>query len=110
MAAERQHSGSMTDSVARSKHHGATLDAQAHLPELLALFDAVRAVRDCSPRRLNQLAVKYVHENHMPVPQSAIIRAYEDLVAQGTIPFEHELHERLRLKPTRTISGVAPVA
>src|SRR5205814_3331908 len=54
--------------------------------------------------------VKYVHEHEMPVPQSAIIRAYEVLVAQGVMPFEHALHERLRLKPPRTVSGVAPVA
>ncbi|MCA1552841.1 MAG: tRNA uridine(34) 5-carboxymethylaminomethyl modification radical SAM/GNAT enzyme Elp3, partial [Chloroflexi bacterium] len=100
----------MSEVIARPKHHTATLDAQAHLPELLALFDAVRAAREFSPRKLNQLSIKHVHEHHMPVPQSAIIRAYEELVADGTLPFEHTLHERLRLKPTRTISGVAPVA
>ncbi len=100
----------MPDVIARQKHHAATLDARAHLPELLALFDAVRAVREFSPRKLNQLMVKYVHEHDMPVPQSAIIKAYEELTAQGVVPFEHMLHERLRLKPTRTISGVAPVA
>lgn len=88
-----------------------TLDTQQHLPELLALFDAVRAAENFSPRKLNQLVIKYVHdEAGLPVPQSSIIQAYETLVARGVVPFEHKLHERLRLKPTRTISGVAPVA
>ncbi len=93
-----------------ANHHTAALDVQAHLPELLALFAAVRAARDFSPRRLNQLTIKHVHQDDMPVPQSAIIQAYEELVARQVIPFEPVLHERLRLKPTRTISGVAPVA
>ena len=88
----------------------ATLDAQKHLPELLALFDAVRCAEHCSPRKVNALMVKHVRENGNPVPQSAIIKAYEELTAQGVIPFEPALFERLRLKPTRTISGVAPVA
>ena len=87
-----------------------TLDVQQHLSELLALFDAVRDAERFTPRELNYLIVKHVHENHMPVPQSSIIAAYKELVAQGVVPFEHKLFERLRLKPTRTISGVAPVA
>jgi elongator complex protein 3 (tRNA carboxymethyluridine synthase) len=87
-----------------------TLDVQHHLPALLALFDAVRASENFSPRKLNALIVKHVHEGKLPVPQSSVIKAYEELVAQGVIPFEHKLFERLRLKPTRTISGVAPVA
>jgi elongator complex protein 3 len=87
------------------------LDARQHQAELLALFDAVRAVADCSPRQLNLLVVKHVRdERGEPVPQAAIIAAYKELVAQGVIPFEQTLFERLRLKPTRTISGVAPVA
>ncbi len=88
----------------------ATLDVQRHLPELLVLFDAVRAADNFSPHKLNQLTVKHVHEGDLPVPQSSIIAAYKELVAHGVIAFEHKLFERLRLKPTRTISGVAPVA
>ncbi|MBI3733265.1 MAG: tRNA uridine(34) 5-carboxymethylaminomethyl modification radical SAM/GNAT enzyme Elp3 [Chloroflexi bacterium] len=86
------------------------LDIQSHLPELLRLFDAVRAADEFSPRKLNALAVKHVHERGLPVPQSSIIEAYRQLTAQGVIPFEAHVLERLRLKPTRTISGVAPVA
>ena len=88
----------------------AVLDVQRHLPELLALFAAVRAAESFSPRKLNALAVKHIHEDDMPVPQAGIIKAYEELAAQGLIPFERGVFERLRLKPTRTVSGVAPVA
>jgi elongator complex protein 3 len=83
---------------------------QRHLPELLALFAAVRAAESFSPRKLNALAVRHIHDGDMPVPQAGIIKAYEELAAQGVIPFERKILERLRLKPTRTVSGVAPVA
>jgi elongator complex protein 3 len=83
---------------------------QRHLPELLALFAAVRAAESFSPRKLNALAVRHIHDGDMPVPQAGIIKAYEELAAEGIIPFERKIFERLRLKPTRTVSGVAPVA
>jgi elongator complex protein 3 len=87
------------------------LDARQHQAELLALFDAVRVADDFSPGKLNLLVVKHIHdEQGSPMPQAAVIAAYKELVAQGVIPFEQTLFERLRLKPTRTISGVAPVA
>lgn len=88
------------------------LDVQEHLPELLALFDAVRAsdAKRFSAQFLNNLSIKLVHYGDGSAPQASILQAYNQLVAQGVIPFERELFERLRLKPTRTISGVAPVA
>ena len=89
---------------------GATLDASGHLPELLALFDAVREADNFTPRKLKALMIRHVHHDGMPVPQASVIKAYEELVARGVLPFEQRLSDRLRLKPTRTISGVAPVA
>lgn len=85
-------------------------DAQEHLPELLGLFDAVRAEEDFSPKQLNHLLVKHIHAGRFSVPQAAVVAAYKALVAEGRLSFDHELFERLKLKPTRTISGVAPVA
>ncbi|MGE5138069.1 MAG: elongator complex protein 3 [Rudaea sp.] len=81
-----------------------------HIGEFLALFDAIRAEEEFSPRRLNYLAIKHLQTPDGSLPQAFIVQAYKDLTARGIIPFERELFERLRLKPTRTISGVAPVA
>ncbi len=86
------------------------LDVQQHRADLLALFDAVRAAENFSPQKLNYLIVKHIHDGDHSAPQATIIEAYKELTTQGVIPFERELFERLRLKPTRTISGVAPVA
>lgn len=79
--------------------------------QLLTFFDAVRAAEKISPTQLNALMVKHVHgADGNSVPQTQVVEAYKELTAQGVIPFERELFERLRMKPTRTISGVAPVA
>ena len=84
---------------------------QQHQEELLFFVDAVRAAPKLTPTQLNALMVKHVHdENGNSIAQTKIVAAYKELTAQGVIPFERELFERLRMKPTRTLSGVAPVA
>jgi elongator complex protein 3 (tRNA carboxymethyluridine synthase) len=88
----------------------ATLDVQEHMSELLALFGAVRDADNFSPQLLNNLTIKLVHYGDRTAPQASVLQAYKELVELGVIPFERDLFERLRLKPTRTISGVAPVA
>lgn len=79
--------------------------------QLLTFFDAVRASEPLTPTQLNALLVKHVHgADGNSVAQWQVVSAYKELAAQGVIPFERELFERLRMKPTRTMSGVAPVA
>ncbi len=79
--------------------------------QLLAFFDAVRASDKLTATQLNALLVKHVHgADGNSVAQWQVVSAYKELAAQGVIPFERELFERLRMKPTRTMSGVAPVA
>ncbi|MBI5877280.1 MAG: tRNA uridine(34) 5-carboxymethylaminomethyl modification radical SAM/GNAT enzyme Elp3 [Chloroflexi bacterium] len=88
----------------------ASLDIETHRAQLLALFDAVRSADRFSARTLNALAIKHIRVDGQAVPQAAIIKAYETMVAAGDLPADARLAARLRLKPTRTISGVAPVA
>src|SRR5690242_236219 len=79
--------------------------------QLVTFFDAVRSAENLTPTQLNALLVKHVHADAGgSVAQTQVVAAYKELTAQGVIPFERELFERLRMKPTRTISGVAPVA
>ena len=78
--------------------------------ELINLFEAVRTADNLTPTKLNALLIKHVHNAGGSVAHTEVIAAYKELTAQGVIPFERELFERLRMKTTRTISGVAPVA
>lgn len=86
------------------------LDIDLHRQELLDLFAAVQNAERFSPRKLNRLIVRNIRQDNHPVPQDTVIQAYRDLVEVGALPFNQQVFERLRLKPTRTLSGVAPVA
>lgn len=89
--------------------HDTPLDIDQHVDALLALFNAVNAAKHLTPVRLNALMLKYVHANGKPVPQDKIIDAYRRLAERGTIVFDRALYDRLKLKPVRTSSGVAPL-
>lgn len=92
------------------KKHGGALDLAQHADALRALFDAVRAAGTLSSTQLNQLILAHVRDGAAPVPQAKIIAAYREMVARGLLPFERAVFDRLRLKPVRTLSGVAPIA
>jgi elongator complex protein 3 len=90
--------------------HTTPLDIDQHKPELLALFDAIRRVDNWSRNRLTQLIMQYVRHGDQLTPQHKIVDAYRQLVDRGDIRFDRIVFERLKLKPVRTSSGVAPVA
>ncbi|MDE3088264.1 MAG: tRNA uridine(34) 5-carboxymethylaminomethyl modification radical SAM/GNAT enzyme Elp3 [Chloroflexota bacterium] len=91
------------------KHH-APLDIDQHADALLALFSAVRAAGTLSPTKLTQLIDQCIRADAGPVSRDKIIDAYKRMTERGTIPFERDVFERLRLVPVRTLSGVAPLA
>jgi elongator complex protein 3 (tRNA carboxymethyluridine synthase) len=72
---------------------------------LIALFDELRSARDLSPTRVSRLI-----ERHTSLRRESIIEAYRQLTAVGFVPFERRVYDQLRLRPVRTISGVAPMA
>ncbi len=72
---------------------------------LIALFAELRAVDDLSSAKVSRLI-----ERHTLMRRESIIEAYRQLTASGVIPFERKLYDQLRLRPVRTISGVAPMA
>ena len=90
--------------------HTTPLDIDQHKPELLALFDAIRRVDNWSRNRLTQLIMQYVRDGDQLTPQHKVVDAYRQLVDRGDIRFDRIVFERLKLKPVRTSSGVAPVA
>jgi elongator complex protein 3 len=92
------------------QRHHAPFDIEKHKTELLALFDVVRSEANFSPTKLNLLIVRHIHENGETVPQDRVLQAYREMTSRGIVPFEQHVFDRLRLRPMRTISGVAPVA
>ncbi len=86
------------------------LDIEQHREALLALFQAVRAADTLSADGVNRLITHHLRDGDRPVSRGRVIWAYRKLVEQGAIPLDRLVLDRLRLKPVRTLSGVAPVA
>ncbi len=87
-----------------------------HEPEdalLLPIIEAIRALPD-EPTAKRAEAIHAILR-HYPKPgggaysKTQLVQAYRRLSEAGTLPFERETLQRLQMKPTRTISGVAPV-
>ncbi len=93
-----------------AKKLGSPIDVQQHAASLLALFEAVRAAEELSADELQKLVARHLRDGKRPMLHSKVIEAYRRMVDAGVIPFERQVFDRLRLKPIRTVSGVAPVA
>ncbi len=74
-------------------------------PQLIALYGELRAARALSDEELSRLI-----DRHIPLQKNRLLGAYRRLVEHGTIPYDARVFERLRRRPVRTISGVAPMA
>ncbi|MBI5304659.1 MAG: tRNA uridine(34) 5-carboxymethylaminomethyl modification radical SAM/GNAT enzyme Elp3 [Chloroflexi bacterium] len=92
----------------RAKHL-TPLDIDKHQHALATLFDTVQRARALSPAQLNALIIRLIHDGATTVTQDKIITAYREMTTRGIIEFDQHVLNRLRLKPIRTSSGVAPL-
>ncbi|MBM4425433.1 MAG: tRNA uridine(34) 5-carboxymethylaminomethyl modification radical SAM/GNAT enzyme Elp3 [Chloroflexi bacterium] len=77
---------------------------------LLPIIEAVRALPEANAHDIHAILRRYPkHGGGGSYSKHHIIHAYRRLCDAGEIPFERETLRRLQMKPTRTISGVAPV-
>lgn len=91
--------------------HAEPLDLAPYEGDLLALFDAVARTPQWGARTLDRLARRHLG----PVVAAQFTRdhlvyAYRTLAAADRLVIDRTTLERLQRKPTRTISGVTPVA
>ncbi len=77
----------------------------AVLRELQAHLTVEGEIRD-----LSSILRRYPRPDGAFYAKSQLLRAYRQLVAEGKFPPNVRLEQRLRGRPVRTISGVAPVA
>ncbi|MDY6876916.1 MAG: tRNA uridine(34) 5-carboxymethylaminomethyl modification radical SAM/GNAT enzyme Elp3 [Chloroflexota bacterium] len=88
--------------------HQLPFDLERHGDLLVAILDEVRAAPELTGEHLARILRRH------PLPdgnfsKAQLLKGYRQLCAQDGQPPDPELVRRLRLKPTRTISGVAPV-
>ncbi len=88
----------------------ADFDVAAYEAQLTAIVEAVRSEKDFDARTLQSILHRYPRDAQGIFSKSQLLRGYRTLCATGRFPFEREVLRRLQMKPTRTVSGVAPVA
>ncbi len=87
-------------------------DPAAHAASLYAIFQEVLAVREGEwPERngLQPILVRHPKQGKGLYSKANLIAGYRYLVAEGDIEADPLLEQRIRMKPMRTQSGVAPV-
>ncbi len=91
--------------------HTEPLDLAPYEADLLALFDAVTRAPQWGVRTLDRLARRYLGPAVAArFTRDHLVYAYRTLAAAGRLVIDRTTLERLQRKPTRTISGVTPVA
>ena len=80
--------------------------------EMVAIFQLILQVpeEEWDPQRsLRNILVRFPKEGKGIYPKADLVRAYHHLIAEGDIEADPLLMRRIRMKPMRTQSGVAPV-
>ena len=83
---------------------------QDHGDILSAILDEVRDAPDLTQKELSQIMRSHTLPNGDMLSKDRIIKGYRQLCRREGCSPDVAIVRRLRVKPTRTISGVAPVA
>ncbi len=95
--------------------HALPADLDALRPTVLAYAAALAEALDkhgpgpLPPERYNHTVRRLARAGHPILPKATVRRAYLVLVEEGAADADERVLRALRLKPTRTVSGVAPV-
>ncbi len=97
----------------RRAGHRAPFDLEAHGDLLAAILQEVQAAPELPPKPRNKVLTRVLRRHPLPdgnvLSKSQILDGYRQLCEQEGKSPDSKLIRRLRVKPTRTISGVAPV-
>ncbi|MCC6905523.1 MAG: tRNA uridine(34) 5-carboxymethylaminomethyl modification radical SAM/GNAT enzyme Elp3 [Anaerolineae bacterium] len=92
----------------RARNH-APLAADDEVTHILAYIDALRATTEADPEFFSRLVRRLSKQGHPIYSKARLRQGYLDLVEAGHIKQNDAVLAALRMKPVRTLSGVAPV-
>jgi elongator complex protein 3 len=92
------------------RRHRTPFDLEEHEEILRAILKDVRTADDPSQRDLARILREHPLPDGGLLSKNRVIKGYRQLCQREGRSPDPELVRRLRVKPTRTISGVAPVA
>lgn len=84
-------------------------DTNQYKTELVAIFDEIEASEKWSRKRMRKILGRYPKDGKGIFSKDMLVRAYRQLVKEKQRSHNPLVMKRIRMKPTRTISGVAPV-
>lgn len=83
---------------------------QDHKAELLALLQAIEAEHPVSKKKYFQLVKQHLNKDGQLFSKDQVVAGYRYFAgSDGLKPFTAEILEKIRMKPIRTLSGVAPI-
>jgi elongator complex protein 3 len=89
--------------------HRAPFDLERHGELLVAILNEIQAAPDLTPKRLTRILRRHPLPDGHVLAKGQLLKGYTQLCAQQGREPDPGLVRRLQVKPTRTISGVAPV-
>lgn len=84
-------------------------DLTPYLSTIAQILGELQALPTFDIEVLRGLFKRYPRDGNAFFSKNMLLRGYQQLVAQGDLPTNPDLVEKLQMKPTRTVSGVAPV-
>jgi elongator complex protein 3 len=84
-------------------------DLEGHNDVLVAVLEEIEAAADLPQRQLSRILRRHPLPDGTLLSKSELLQGYAQLCERDEMTPDPELVRRLRVKPTRTISGVAPV-
>jgi elongator complex protein 3 len=87
----------------------APFDLERHADLLIAILEEIQAAPQLSGKDLTRILRRHTLPGGNVLSKSQLLNGYTQLCEQEGQAPDAELVRRLRVKPTRTISGVAPV-
>lgn len=87
----------------------APLDMDRYGDQLLAIIQEVQDAEQIRTDDMRRLLGRYPRDGKGTFSKHELVRGYRALCEEGHLTFSRKTLRRLQMKPTRTISGVAPV-
>lgn len=91
------------------KRFATPLNLDEHREHVLAYLTAIQTAPNIDGKFYNRLIRQMGREGHPIYPKARLLNAYEQMVEEGTFKPNQQVELALTKKPTRTVSGVAPV-
>jgi elongator complex protein 3 len=82
---------------------------QIYADQILPILQEILEIESWSERKLNKILSKYPRDGKAIFSRDQLVMGYDYLCKEGKMIANELIKERIRMKPTRTISGVAPV-